>query len=154
MSATGCRDENLPVSVSLDCLIDAVEAQSGTVSSYLDRRTGEVVAISEEAFQFADEDTAASDTIPEWQQEEVECARRISAGDGYVALPTSWDVHEWNILKQFCYSLADDRLCAEFLLVIHVCGSFRSFKNRLTHRGLWDSWSQFRRLALREQLIQ
>ena len=154
MSAARCADENFVARVNLHDLIDALEAQSDTISTYLDRSTGEIYAISEEAFRIADEDTGACDAIPEWQREEVEWARSIAASDRYVALPTSWDVHEWSIMQQFCYSVADDSLRGEFLMAIHGPGSFRRFKKRLTNHGLWESWHRFRRLALRERVIE
>jgi hypothetical protein len=154
MSAACCEEKNKAGLVSLRDLIDAVEAQSDTVSSYLDLSTGEIYAISEEAFRIADEDTAAGDMIPDWQQEEVEWARIISASDRYIALPTSWDVHEWDIMHQFCYSLPDQRWRAEFLSAIQGRGAFRHFKNQLTHHDLWESWHPFRRQALSALVIE
>jgi Uncharacterised protein family (UPF0158) len=152
MSTVRSGSEKAAGLVRLDDLIDALEAQSDTVFSYLDRSTGEVHAISDEAFRMA-EDEAADDTITKRQQEEVELARTIAASDRYVNLPSSWDVHEWAIMKQFCYSLADDGLRAEFLMAIQGRGSFRHFKSELTHHALWESWKQFRRGALRELVI-
>jgi Uncharacterised protein family (UPF0158) len=154
VSAAQCRDENVAGLVRLDAIIDALESQSESFSCHLDRSTVEIHAVSEDALRMADEDPAASDTIPEWQQEEVELARTISASDRYINLPTQWDVNEWAIMKPFCYCMADDQLCAEFLTAIQGRGAFRHFKNQLTHHDLWESWNQFRHLALRDLVIE
>jgi Uncharacterised protein family (UPF0158) len=140
--------------VSLHELVGAIEAQTDSMSSYVDLITGEIYVISEEAFRLADEETACDAILPEWQKEEVEWARRISSGDHYLALPSSWDLHEWTIVRQFCCSLPDDRLRGEFLTAIHGPGSFRRFKSQVTHHGLWESWNQFRLLAIRDRLIE
>jgi len=153
MTAAQCEDKNVAAVVSLDALIDAVDAQSDTIASYLDSRTGEIYAISEDAFSLAEAGTAADERVPEWQREEVEWARRVSGSDCYLALPTSWELDEWEIMRRFCTSLADDRVRADFLATIHGRGSFRRFKSTLTHHGLWESWHEFRRVTLRERLI-
>lgn len=143
----------MPAAVKLHDLIDAVDGQPETVFSFLDRETGEVYSISEEALRIAEDGTNSQDEVPEWQQEEIGWARRIAASDRYVALPTSWDVHAGEIMQQFSYSFADDRVCGEFLTAIRGRGAFRRFKEQLTRYDLWDTWHEFRRQALRQQLI-
>jgi hypothetical protein len=154
MSAALCGDQSLAGLVKLDDLIDALESNSETAAFYLDLNTGESCAISEEAFRIADEDIAACDMLPDWQREEVELARLMAASNRYVALPTSWEVHEWAIMQQFGYSITDDQLRGKFLAATKGRGSFRRFKNQLTHHGLWESWYQFKRLSLRERVIE
>lgn len=140
--------------VNLQDLIDVVQSQSDTVWSFLDRSTGEIYAISEEVILMADDERAAWDKVPDWQREEVELARRISASEQYTGLPTSWDVNQWAIMHQFCYSLADQRLRGEFLTAIHGRGCFRRFKAQLTHHGLWEPWNTFQRHAISEVVIE
>ncbi len=58
----------MPAVVRLEDLVDAFEGQSETVSSYLDRETGETVAVSEEAFDLVEEGIAELSNLPEWQR--------------------------------------------------------------------------------------
>ena len=40
--------------------------------------------------------------IPEWQEEELGTVKRIVANEnGFVRLPTKFDIHEWQILSDF-----------------------------------------------------
>lgn len=143
----------IPAAVKLQDLIDTVDGQPETFSSYLDRDSGIIYSVPEESFRIAEEDADCREEIPEWQLEEIGWARRIASSDRYLALPTSWDLHEWEIMQQFCNSIADESVCGEFLAVIHGRGAFRRFKDQLTHHGLWDIWHEFRRQALRQQLV-
>lgn len=147
---TACPDGAL---VSLKDLIEAVEGQPDTISCYLDQSTGEIHAVSEEAFLIAD-DASTWNEIPEWQREEVEIAKRILGSDVYLTLPTAWDVHEWSIMRDFCATITDDRMRADCFSAIQGRGAFRCFKRELGHHGLWEAWDQFRRAAIRELVIE
>jgi Uncharacterised protein family (UPF0158) len=148
------KDQMAPAPVRLHELIDAVEAQSDTVSFYLDRTTGAIYTISQEAFDLAEDDTAEWDRIPDWQREEVQCARNVSGSDRYLALPTSWDIHEWAIMQKFASSIPDTRLTSQLLDTIRGSGAFQRFKGQLTHHDLWEAWNDFRRDAIRHRLIE
>lgn len=139
--------------VSLKDLIEAVEGQPDTITSYLDRNTGKVHSICEEAFLIA-AGALPWNLVPEWQQEEVERARIISGSESYLALPTAWDVHEWSIMRDFCATITDDRMRADCFSAIQGRGAFRCFKRELGHHGLWEAWDQFRRAAIRELVIE
>jgi hypothetical protein len=140
--------------VSLHDLVDALESQSDSMSCFLDRETGEVYRISEEALLFAEDEPDTVDKLPDWQEEEVALAKAVCASDRYLALPTSWDVHQWRIMREFCWSLSDKRLRVEFLMAIDGRGSFRRFKAELTRHGLWDSWREYQRQALSHLVIE
>jgi hypothetical protein len=136
--------------VSLDELIDALEAQSETLFAFLDRETGETVVISEETLSLGEEETDALDSLQDWQREEAELARRIQGSDRYLALPSQFDVNEWNIMADFCDQLEQNEARAKFLGSIRGGHAFRRFKDQLTHFGLRDEWHVFRRQAFGE----
>ncbi|MFQ6115353.1 MAG: hypothetical protein ACE5NG_14940, partial [bacterium] len=56
--------------VKLDAIIEGMECQSDERTSYLNKKTGEVVTISDEEFS-AVEDEEPIDDYPEWQQENI-----------------------------------------------------------------------------------
>jgi hypothetical protein len=132
-------------------LVDALDLQGDRAASYLDLDTGEVHVIAHEAFAIAEEGAGAH--ALDCEEEEVVLAQQILESDRYVELPTSLDVHEWQIMEAFSSSLADEDLRAACLRAIHGRGAFRAFRNELSRHGLWDAWHVFRGAALRKIAI-
>lgn len=54
----------MSVRVKLSAIIDGMEFQSEGISSYLDKKTGEVITITDEEFRAADE-TDSTEECPE-----------------------------------------------------------------------------------------
>jgi hypothetical protein len=144
----------MSVPVKLQDLIDALELVSDSFSSWLNRDTGEVCTVSVEAYQAAEEDDELAEQRADWEQEEIALAREIMASDRYLALPGSWEVHEWGIMRDFCNTLEDDRVYNRFLGAIEGRGAFRRFKDLLSEQGMWDRWNDFRHRALREIVVE
>lgn len=120
----------------------------------LNRETGEVHVLSNEALRIAEGETDVSDVRHDCEEEEIELAQLILDGDRYLALPSSYDVHEWRIMDAFCHSIGDEGTRTEFLGSIRRRGAFRYFKDLLLRRGLWDSWFAFRGETLKKIAIE
>lgn len=144
----------MTISVSLDELIDALEEESESQFGFLDRETGEIHVVSQDALSLSEpESEAETDSVfplADWQKDEVELARRIQSSDRYLALPGRWEVNEWNIMSEFCDQIKRDDIRAKFADSIRGSGAFRRFKDQLAHFGLWDQWNRFRRNAFGE----
>lgn len=138
----------------LQNIIAALEVQTIIASSYLDRHTGEIRTISDEAFHLAECDSGSAGMIPDWQAEEVEWARQTADTTRYVALPTFWDMHGWDMMRRFCWSIPAEQTRANVLAAVKRRGAFRHFKDRLAQHDLWGAWNAFRRQALRTQAIE
>jgi len=140
------------VRVKLSTITDAMEIQSEQTSTYLDKRTGEVVLLTSDDLRYADEEH-----LPEWlkpeQLEDIELARKVVESDDYVSLPSKFDIHEWEIMRDFCCSLEDERLADDLLDAIHGSGAFRLFKREIRRRGIEDNWYKFRDAAFRKIAI-
>jgi len=74
--------------------------------------------------------------------------------EDYIALPTKFDIHEYEIMKRFCLSIEDDMLRDDLLDAIQGSGAFRRFKNMIYRRGIQDAWYSYRRAALEEIAIE
>jgi hypothetical protein len=98
----------MTTSAVLDDLIDALEEQSDSLFPFLDRETGEVVLISDESLSLAEAELEEIDLLPDWQKGEFELAVLIETADRYLRLPTQFDIHEWNIMADFCHQLRRD----------------------------------------------
>ena len=144
----------MAIRVKLTDVIDGLESQSDESSSFLNRQTGEVVLISDEEMQAAEEDDPIED-FPEWQQGLVRIAREIVAETGdYIPLPTKFDINEYNIMERFCLSLDDPETSDVMYGLIKGSGAFRRFKDAIYEYGISDDWHNYRNNALREIAIE
>lgn len=90
--------------VYLDDLIDAMDSAVDDGTSYVDRETGEVHYVSREVMNLVENDEPV-DSLPDWQQHEVESARLVVETDRMVATPSPFDIHEWEIMQEFALCL-------------------------------------------------
>lgn len=137
-------------SVSLDKLVDALEEGSDSTFAFLDRESGEVYLISDEALSLSESEKDPPYTLADWQKEEFELAQRLQSSDRYLALPGPRDVNEWNIMAAFSNQIKREDIRLKFVDSIRGSGAFRRFKQQLDHFGLWDEWNTFRREAFGE----
>nr|CRH05900.1 conserved protein of unknown function [Candidatus Magnetococcus massalia] len=136
---------------SLKQIADGISIQSEERTSWLDRETGEVLSISEEEFQMAEEEFSFEDP-PDWHDEAVEIAKRVmdDGDERYLALPSKWDFHEYKVMEQFCYSRENLDESNDLLDAIRGRGAFRMFKGRIRQLGILDDWYRFRDEVLQE----
>jgi hypothetical protein len=67
-----------------------------------------------------------------------------------VRLPTQWDIHEWEIMREFAESVEPERLSRDLLQALRGKGAFRYFKDTLRRYRREQSWYDYRTRALRE----
>lgn len=139
--------------VKLNDLIDALEAAGEEHTHYLDRRTGEIVLISNEEMEAAEEDELISE-YPDWQREAILQAREILKSENFVELPDQFDIHEYKIMEDFCLSFEDRRVREDLLRLIKGSGAFRRFKDAIYSMDADKAWYQFRRMELEKIAIQ
>lgn len=138
--------------VSLNAVVQELEAQMEEASSYVNRKTGEVFALADEELRAA-EDEADLDDYPEWQHAAIEAAKRVLASDDFLRLPDQFEIHEWSIMEQFCQSIKDVALRDDLFRAIRGRGAFRHFKDLIHCRGIEDRWHEFRDDALKQIAI-
>jgi hypothetical protein len=143
------------MAVKLSAIIDGLECQGEETESYLDRVTGEVLTVSQETLR-AVEDEEDLDDSPDWQQEEIENARRISddQDERFVQLPTKWDIHEYSIMERFIETVRDESAANALYRAIKGRGAFRYFKDTLDDLGIREQWFAYRNQALKEMAVE
>src|SRR6202165_6171953 len=102
--------------VKLDVIIEALEMADDSISSYLDVETGEVLSITEEEFDLAEDPQTVIEDLPNWQREALQLELNIQEQEGkrYLALPDKFDVHEWAIMDRFSETLRDAKIRNDF----------------------------------------
>ena len=139
--------------VKLSEIIEAIELQSDEMAAYLNRRTGEIITISDEEVRAAEEGDPLED-YPEWQRDNIRIAGEFLANeDDYFALPTKYDLNEYQIMEEFVLSLKDRRASELLYTSIKGKGAFRRFKDTLHRLQLADEWYAYRDAALRQVAI-
>lgn len=130
-------------------IVDALDMQFDEISTWLDLDSGQVAGIPNDLMSHA-EDEEEPPSLADWQKPIFETAKRIVATDRFLPLPTKFDVHEWEIMKEFSESRRSERTRQELLAAIHGSGAFRHFKNTVRRHGIEQDWFAFRAEALAE----
>jgi hypothetical protein len=138
--------------VSVKDIVDEMDIMSDEISSFLDKRTGELVSLSDEMFSAAEEDSDINE-YPEWQRELIIKAKEILESDDYLQLPSKFDIHEYHIMEEFCRSLNDSTIRNTLLTKIKGSGAFRRFKDAICRYGIENEWFAYREKELKNIAI-
>ena len=136
----------MAIIVSIHDVVEALEMSSQTSENILDPETGEILLITAED-EIAIEDPDP-DFIPDWQKEHLEKVGRLLKSGNGIRLPDSFDIHEWSIMEEFCYTAGDAEHREILLDSIHGKGAFSRFREALERLGLREEWYSFRQSAL------
>jgi hypothetical protein len=144
----------MAVHVKLDDIIQGLEAQSDESQSFLDKRTGQVVFITDEEI-IAAEDQESLEDYPDWQQESIKIDAEILQEKGdYIELPSKFDINEYRVMEDFCLSLDDIEIREHFCDLIRGSGAFRRFKNEIYRHGISDNWFKYRNEAIKQIAVE
>jgi hypothetical protein len=139
--------------VRLSDVTEALELMPEEWSAYVNRKTGEVVSLSSDAFAAIGAEDSDEEFFGEADETMVALAREIENGNDFQRLPNKFEVHEWSIMRDFCDSVekASDR--QELLEAVHGNGAFRFFRSTLDRLGLRDKWYRYRDKAIEQIAI-
>ena len=68
-------------------------------------------------------------------------------------MPDQFELHEYQIMEQFCFSVEDVDIRDELCGAIRGRGAYRRFKDRVQVYGMAEAWYRYRDAALREIAI-
>ncbi len=132
-------------------LADTLGMQFDESTTYYDCQTGELVFVTDEEMRAA-EDEEPLDGAPDWEEDSVEIARQIAAdAEGrFIPIPSKFDVDEYRIMEEFCYSVKDEAASNRLLHAIKGKGAFRRFKDTAYDLGIIEQWYAYRDEAFKE----
>ena len=139
--------------VSLRDVIDEMETMSDEATAYINRKTGELITITDEMFSLAEDPDEEEDAL-EWEKELLPKVREVAASEDFIPLPSKFDIHEWSIMERFARSVADGDVRDELEAALHGRGAFGRFNDALHRRGMTDAWYRYRDAALEEIAIE
>lgn len=120
--------------IKLSEIIDAMQMQSEMMFHYLNKKTGEIIPISEEEMNAAG-NSELLDNAPEWQENCIKTAKKIRETDDYISLPSQFDIHEYDIMEKFCLSIKDQKISDDLSSAIKDRGAFQQFKAKIPQHG-------------------
>ncbi|HEY2956071.1 MAG TPA: UPF0158 family protein [Candidatus Eisenbacteria bacterium] len=142
---TGSRS----VVVALRDVVDQMDLPSDEMTAYLNRRTGELVVVTDTDRELAEEEEEPTG-LPDWQKESVAAAREVMETGDFLELPDKFEINEYGIIERFCHQAEPGEAREALLRAIAGRGAFRYFKDVLHDRGMTDAWYAFRHKALEE----
>lgn len=129
--------------MKLKDIVWEMESQIDDSYSFFNKTTGDIVFITSEELRAAEGED--NDDSPQWMQENSRVAIDILENDGnYIELPTKFDIHEYGIMEDFCFSMKDERIQNSLLRAIGSKGAFQRFKDQIINLGIRDQWFSYR----------
>jgi hypothetical protein len=143
------REEKIK-KVKIEEIIDQFDIQNDEISAYLNKKTREVCSVINEDLADAEE----GKEIGSFSGAPLDKEKEIVESEDWIQLPSQFDVHEWEIMRRFCYTIEDESLRGELLNAIHGSGAFRMFKDVIYRHDIEKEWFSFKEEAFREIAIQ
>lgn len=142
--------------IKLQEIIDGMEMQFEGTNTYLCRRTGEIVSVSEDDLRAAEEiEEDEIQKLRDWQQDNIRLAMDVVENfEDYEELPTQFEINEYEMMEDFCYSIKDNRKKDVLLNAIRGRGAFRRFKDKVDHLGISEEWYQYRNECYKRKAIE
>jgi len=138
--------------VKISDIVDGMEFQMEEYFTFLHIPTGKVVSISEEYLGKAEE--GEFDGVENLEEEERLAYDYIENSDVFVELPTRYDINEYRIIQDFCYSIDKRMIQDKLLRAIEGKGAFRRFKDVASHLGVIQDWYSYRDQRYKEIAIR
>lgn len=139
--------------VKLADIMEGMDFEFADSKFLVNIKTGEVVFVYDKQLRDA-EDGDPYDTLPDWQQEEMELAYDIIENeDKYVDLPSQFDINEYGMMEDFCFTVKDSDARKTLLQDIRGKGAFRRFKDRVSELGIVEDWYEYRDACYRQIAI-
>ncbi|MFQ6032649.1 MAG: UPF0158 family protein [Candidatus Zixiibacteriota bacterium] len=141
--------------VKLSEIMEAMEWLPDEASSFLNRKTGEIIGVSDEEFRIAEEEQPQEE-YPEWQRELIAIAREILEDEEnkFIPLPSRFEIDEYSMMERFVLSVNDEEIFDSLYAAIKGKGAFRRFSNGIRRFGIEGDWERYRKEKFKELAIE
>ena len=138
----------MAIVVSLRNFVGKMQSLSHDRHIYLNKVSGEFVMLSDDDIRMTESDIA--DELLGWEAETGQDVNTVLSSDDYLQLPSRFDIHEYEIMERFCFSISDEKISDVLLSKIHGSGAFRRFKDTVYQYGIEENWFKYRDEAYKE----
>ncbi|MFI3326982.1 MAG: UPF0158 family protein [Clostridia bacterium] len=119
--------------VKLETIANAFEEITEIWQQYLNKETGEIVSLCEDASIYQD----------------LELEEEIEFSDKYVRLPSQYDIHEYSIMRKFA-EMQSPIIKGKLLEVLSNKKPYRNFKDKINYLGISQNYYSFRTETFRK----
>jgi L-methionine (R)-S-oxide reductase len=146
----------MSIRVQLSEIVDALDMLSDDFSAFLDKTAGKVIHISHQALSAAEEEGEENvDEAADWEEDEIAEARDVLSREAdFVHLPSKFDIHEYEIMADFCRGYDDPKMSAALCRAIQGSGAFRRFKDLIHDYGITEQWYEFKRRTIKQAAVE
>jgi hypothetical protein len=134
--------------VSLRDFVGEMQIISDETHTYISKRTGELITITNDDIAMADSEDAF-----EWQEEIIQVTKNVLSSDDYLEIPSKFDIHDYEIMERFALSIPDENISDDLLGQIRGAGAFGRFKDTIYRYGIEQDWFKCRDEAYKEIAI-
>ena len=142
----------MAIVISLRDFVDEMQVFSDEEHAYLNKATGELTTITNDEIAVIESGDDWND-YPEWQQSVFQKTKEVLSSDDYLDLPSRFDIHEYEIMERFCFSVSDEKISNVLLSKIRGSGAFHKFKDTIYRYGIEEDWFRFKDEAYKEIAI-
>lgn len=138
--------------VKIENILEAIELADDEGNYYYNKVTGETVYIDDDTRRIAEDyDKDDLENFPEWQRDNIKAAIDVEENwDNYASLPSKFDIDEYDIMLEFCYSINNDKISNQLLNALNGKGAFRRFKDTAIRLNVEEKWYDFRDEAFKK----
>ena len=142
----------MPVKIKLSEIVDSMDCQSDDLTAYLNRENGKIEMVP-------DESTVVSEEGEEQEEangmfgigvEDAFLVKEIIQGKKWISLPSKFDIHDHQIMEDFCLSQKDPVRRDRLLTAIQGRGAFARFKGIAGELGILEKWYEFKKAEYSE----
>jgi Uncharacterised protein family (UPF0158) len=124
----------MPIPVSLKAVADEIDSCPQEWAAYINRATGEMIAIPSEEGDLDCDDFAAD-------------VEKVESSDDFVLLPNQRDMDEYSSMARFCGTIDNARDRQRLEDAISGKGAFSRFKSMIIEIGVRDQWFDYKQKA-------
>lgn len=140
--------------IKLSLVTEEMVLQSDEMEAFFNKRTKEIVYIGDDEFSAAESEQLIG-IFPEWQQERIEIAEEILYDDdNWIPLLSKFEIHEYNIMEEFCLSIKDEKLSDIMYDSIRGSGAFDRFRDNIRRYNIEKDWYKFKDKAMERIAIE
>ena len=144
----------MAIEVSLREVVGVLQMVSNDTRAYLNKVTGELIALNVAELDLMEMgELEDAEDGPDWQREYYQKLEEVVSSEDYLMLPDNFEIHEYQIMQGFCYTIPDENTSGLFLDMLHGSGAFRRFKNLIYRYGIEKDWFAYKNQAFKEIAI-
>jgi len=135
--------------VSLGEVVGEIDVPVSGCTTYVNRKTGEVVVVTEEDSLLLGDDVDEED-LPDWQAEILPKLREATTSEDYIVFSIREELDEYRLMESFALAVEDSEVSARLQRALQGRGAFRYFKDVADEHDLLEAWYEHRQRSLEE----